>query len=75
MISELFDVKIRTINEHLKKNDVELVEEATVRKNRIVQKEGNGELTEKELKSLDRFVTMYLDYAENQADRNIPMTM
>src|SRR5208283_5079526 len=32
-------------------------------------------LTEKELKSLDRFVTMYLDYAEEQAERNIPMTM
>lgn len=32
-------------------------------------------LTEKELKSLDRFVTMYLDYAESQAERNVPMTM
>ena len=32
-------------------------------------------LTEKELKSLDRFVTMYLDYAEDQAEKNIPMTM
>ncbi|NVN98199.1 MAG: virulence RhuM family protein [Geobacteraceae bacterium] len=32
-------------------------------------------LTEKELKSLDRFVTMYLDYAEDQAERGIPMTM
>jgi hypothetical protein len=32
-------------------------------------------LTEKEMKSLDRFVTMYLDYAEDQAERNIPMTM
>ena len=32
-------------------------------------------LTEKELKSLDRFVTMYLDYAEDQAERKIPMTM
>lgn len=32
-------------------------------------------LTEKELKSLDRCVTMYLDYAESQAERNIPMTM
>ncbi len=32
-------------------------------------------LTEKELKSLDRFVTMYLDYAEDRAKRNIPMTM
>ncbi len=32
-------------------------------------------LTEKELKSLDRIVTMYLDYAEDQAERKIPMTM
>ena len=32
-------------------------------------------LNEKELKSLDRFVTMYLDYAEDQAERSIPMTM
>ena len=32
-------------------------------------------LTKKELKSLDRFVTMYLDYAEDQAERGIPMTM
>ncbi len=32
-------------------------------------------LTLDELKSLDRFVTMYLDYAETQAERKIPMTM
>jgi hypothetical protein len=32
-------------------------------------------LTGKELRLLDRFVTMYLDYAEDQAERNIPMTM
>ena len=32
-------------------------------------------LNEKELKSLDLFITMYLDYAESQAQRNIPMTM
>lgn len=32
-------------------------------------------LSENEIKSLDRFVTMYLDYAETQAERNIPMTM
>lgn len=36
---------------------------------------GKNYLNEKELKSLDRFVTMYLDYAEDQAERNIPMTM
>ena len=28
-----------------------------------------------ELKSLDRFVTMYLDFAEDQAERGIPLTM
>jgi len=32
-------------------------------------------LTVNELKALDRFVTMYLDYAEDQAERGIPMTM
>lgn len=32
-------------------------------------------LTEIEIRNLDRFVTMYLDYAESQAERNIPMTM
>ncbi len=32
-------------------------------------------LTEKEIKQLDRFVTMYLDYAETQAEQNTPMTM
>ena len=32
-------------------------------------------LTEKELKSLNRIVTMYLDYAEDQAERRKPMHM
>lgn len=32
-------------------------------------------LNEKELRSFDRFVTMYLDYAEDQAERQNPMTM
>lgn len=32
-------------------------------------------LTKEELKSLERIVTMYLDYAEDQAERYIPMTM
>lgn len=32
-------------------------------------------LTEKELGELNRVVTMYLDYAENQANRQIPMKM
>ena len=32
-------------------------------------------LTKEEIKALDRIVTMYLDYAEDQAERGIPMTM
>jgi hypothetical protein len=32
-------------------------------------------LVEKEIKQLQRIVTMYLDYAENQAERQIPMKM
>jgi len=32
-------------------------------------------LFEKEIKNLERIVTMYLDYAENQAARQIPMKM
>lgn len=32
-------------------------------------------LTKDELKYLERIVTMYLDYAEDQAERHIPMTM
>lgn len=32
-------------------------------------------LSEEELKSLNRIVTMYLDYAEDQAERNQPMYM
>ena len=32
-------------------------------------------LSKDEIKSLERIVTMYLDYAEDQAERHIPMTM
>ncbi len=32
-------------------------------------------LTEEEMRFLERLVSMYLDYAEMQAERNIPMTM
>ena len=32
-------------------------------------------LTEQELRRLDRVVSMYLDYAEEQAERHIPMSM
>lgn len=46
MLSTLYNVEINTINYHIKKiyNDNELKEESTIRKFRIVQKEGNIEL-------------------------------
>ena len=42
MMAELFEVDIRTINEHLQNifNSEELIENSTIRKFRIVQKEG-----------------------------------
>ncbi len=47
MISSLYDVNLSTINEHLKKiyDDLELIEEATIRNFRIVQTEGNREVS------------------------------
>jgi hypothetical protein len=36
---------------------------------------GKNYLIEKEIKELERVVTMYLDYAENQAAKEIPMKM
>lgn len=35
----------------------------------------NNFLSQEETKALERIVTMYLDYAEYQASRHIPMTM
>ena len=46
LMATLYDVDVRTINEHIKKiyNDNELTEDSTIRKFRIVQKEGNREV-------------------------------
>ena len=47
LMGELFEVDVRTINEHLKNiyKQNELVIGATIRKFRIVQKEGNRQVT------------------------------
>ena len=58
MMAALYDVGLPTINEHIKKiyDDSELVEEATIRKFRIVQTEGarqvNRELTHYNLQAI-----------------------
>lgn len=46
MLSTLYNVEVNTINYHIKKiyDDNELTEESTIRKFRIVQKEGNREI-------------------------------
>ena len=47
MMAELYDVEINTINEHIKKiyKDSELTEKATIRNFRIVQNEGNRQVS------------------------------
>ncbi len=47
MMATLYDVDVRTINEHIKKiySDSELQEEATIRNFRIVQNEGNRQVS------------------------------
>jgi hypothetical protein len=46
-MAELFDVDVRTVNAHLKNifNEGELIEDSTIRDSRIVQKEGNREVS------------------------------
>lgn len=52
------------------------MEECTVRKDRKVRRKyRKNDLTKNEHEDLNQFVTMYLDYAERQACRHIPMTM
>ena len=90
LIAELFEVDVRTVNEHLKNiyKQNELIVDATIRKFRIVQTEGKREvilkidvstaknyLIKDELESLGRIVNAYLDLAEERAKRKIPMTM
>ena len=51
MMAVLYDVDVRTINDHIKKvlSDGELTEEATIRKFRIVQTEGTRQVNRKVL--------------------------
>jgi len=58
-MAELFGVDVRTVNEHLLNiyNSQELEREATIRKNRIVQKEGKRDVSrELDFYSLDAII-------------------
>lgn len=60
-IAELFDVKISTVNEHLKNifREGELEEEPTIRKIRIVQQEGNRQVErEPQFYNLDAIISV-----------------
>lgn len=86
-IAKLFDKGRSTITEHLTEifASNELSEDSVCRKFRLTAPDGKIEksdvsiaknyLSKEELEKLERFVTMYLDYAEFQAKKQIPMTM
>ena len=60
-MSQLFNVDVRTVNEHLKNifDTEELIRNSTIRKFRIVQKEGNREVNrEIEFYSLDAIIAV-----------------
>jgi hypothetical protein len=77
MMGVLYDVNVRTVNEHLKKifADSELQEDSVIRKFRITAVDGKNYLTENEMAQLTRLVNAYLDVAEDMALRKIPITM
>ena len=61
LIASLFDVDVRTINEHLKNiyGQGELTKEATIRNFRIVQTEGNRQVTRNiEFYNLDAIISV-----------------
>lgn len=86
-ISRLFDKGLSTITEHLNSifAEGELKEDSVCRNFRLTAADGKIEksdvsiaknyLSKEELDKLERFVSMYLDYAEFQAKKHIPMTM
>jgi len=72
-MAELFGVDVRTVSEHLQNifQTHELDESAVVRKFRITAADGIAKnyLQESEIRELNRIITMWLDFAEDQAER------
>lgn len=83
LMATLYDVTVPAINQHLKRifADNELDEGAVVKHYLITAADGNdvaiakNYLSEFELSQMQRIVSAYLDMAEVQAMRRIPMTM
>lgn len=85
MMAELYGVDVRTINDHIHKIyiDGELKEESTIRNYRIVQNEGNRQVS-RELIHYNLQMIIAVGFKVNNeravqfrkwANRNIPMTM
>jgi len=69
VLSTLYDVEVHTINYHLKKifEDNELEPMATIRKFRIVQIEGNRQVTrDVEHYAFGKFIDKYYCFSENK---------
>ena len=77
MMGQLFDVEVNTINYHLKEifKSGELDSISVIRKIRITALDGKNYLNADELYMLNRIVTMYLDYADMQAENYCVMYM
>lgn len=88
MMATLYDVNVRTVNEHLKKifADSELQEAAVIRKFRITARDGKtyntlhynlkaSNRSEFGLEQLEWMVSASPEFAENMAIRHIPLTM
>lgn len=71
MICELFDKAKATISGHIKNifEEGELLENAVVRFYRTTASDGKNYLVQDEVSELNRVVTMWLDFAEDQARR------
>ena len=85
MMATLYDVDVRTINEHIKKiySDLELEENSTIRNFRIVQTEGSRQVT-RDTKHYNLQMIIAVGFKVNNeraarfrkwAERHIPMSM
>lgn len=72
-MATLYDVDVRTINEHIKKiySDSELEEGATIRNFRIVQTEGSRQVT-RDTKHYNLIITVGFKVNNERADADKP---
>jgi len=70
MMATLYDIDVRTINEHIQKiyNDSELIEDATIRNFRIVQKEGTRKV-ERNVKHYNLQMIIAVSKAETEFEK------